>query len=61
MRVYKIYKENDTAPIYTTDFMDIWDILDSAEDAQKVVILHKELTHAEYMQIPAEQKKEIQE
>jgi len=58
MRVYKIYKENDTAPIYTTDFMDIWDVLDSAADAQKVVISHKELTHAEYMQIPEGQRKE---
>lgn len=58
MRVYKIYKENDTAPIYTTDFMDIWDVLDSAKDGQKVVILQKELTHAEYMKIPEEQRKE---
>ena len=58
MRVYKIQKENDTDPIYTTDFMDIWDILDSAADSQKVVISHKELTHAEYMQIPETQRKE---
>lgn len=58
MRVYKIYKENDVLPIYTTDFMDIWDLLDSAADAQKVVISHIELTHAEYMQIPETQRKE---
>ncbi len=58
MRVYKIYKAIDTAPIYTTDFMDIWDVLDCAEDDQKVVISHKELTHTEYMQIPEAQRKE---
>ncbi|MDD3195339.1 MAG: hypothetical protein PHU68_06020 [Paludibacter sp.] len=38
--------------------MDIWDVLDCAEDDQKVVISHKELTHTEYMQIPEAQRKE---
>lgn len=58
MRVYRIYKENDKGPVFTTDFMDIWDVLDSAEDNQKIGIVIKEMSHSEYMQIPEEQRKE---
>lgn len=51
MRAYQIQQSENDIDYYTTDFMDVWNELESTEEGKQVVITSLDVTVAEFHEL----------
>lgn len=51
MKAYRIQQSDSATDFYTTDFMDVWNVLETTDDRKPVVITPMDITVAEFHEL----------